>query len=174
MGTEYTGPDYVEGEGVFPTEGLWNAATDYSIWCWFGPGKSPVAPKGFWMHVSNKNPMGAKFIGDAGSIYVKRGNVLEGDPASLIDTQLGDNAVHLYKSRHHGRNFIEGVRERKQCVAPIQPAHHAIAIAHLGNIAMKLGRRLQWDANREQFVNDPMADRMLSRSMRGPWRLPVV
>ena len=174
MGTETTGPNYIEGEGNFPKTGLWDAATDYSVWCWYGPGKSPVAPKGFWMHVSNKNPMGAKFIGENGSIYVKRGNTLEASPTKLLDTELDDNATRLHKSRHHGRNFIEGIRTRKECVAPVQAAHHAIAIAHLGNIAMKLGRRIQWDSYNERFVNDPMADRMLSRAMRGLWRLPTV
>jgi predicted dehydrogenase len=173
MGTEHTGPTYIEGEGVFPKTGLWNAATDYHVWAWYGPGQSPVASQGFWMHVSNKNEMGARFYGENGSIHVTRGGS-SSNPASLLETELDDNAIRLYHSRHHGRNFIECVRTRERCVAPIQAAHTAINIAHLGNIAMKLGRRLHWDPVRERFVNDPMADRMLSRAMRGPWRLPLV
>ena len=42
---------------------------------------------------------------------------------------------------------------------------------HIGNIAMWLGRKLQWDPDKEHFVNDPAADRHLGRAMRAPWRI---
>jgi len=44
-------------------------------------------------------------------------------------------------------------------------------IGHLGLIAMKLGRKVNWDPVAERFVNDPEADRLLSRPMRSPWHL---
>jgi hypothetical protein len=44
-------------------------------------------------------------------------------------------------------------------------------VAHLGDIAMKLGRKVQWDLKPERFVNDPEANRYLSRPMRSPWHL---
>jgi hypothetical protein len=36
---------------------------------------------------------------------------------------------------------------------------------------MRLGRKLRWDPDREEFVGDAEADRLLSRAMRSPWRL---
>jgi hypothetical protein len=36
---------------------------------------------------------------------------------------------------------------------------------------MWTGRKLRWDPQAERFVNDPEADRHLSRSMRSPWHL---
>ena len=50
-------------------------------------------------------------------------------------------------------------------------AHHSIMVGHLGNIAMKLGRKLRWDSEKERFKNDPAADRLLKRPMRNPWYL---
>ncbi len=44
-------------------------------------------------------------------------------------------------------------------------------IGHLGLIAMKLGRKVRWNPGAERFENDPDADRLLSRPMRGPWHL---
>jgi hypothetical protein len=41
----------------------------------------------------------------------------------------------------------------------------------LGNIAMLLGRELNWDPVKERFVNDSEADLMISRNMRSPWTL---
>jgi hypothetical protein len=44
-------------------------------------------------------------------------------------------------------------------------------VGHLGSIAMKTGRKLYWDKQKEKFINDPNADRHLWRPMRGPWHL---
>jgi predicted dehydrogenase len=171
MGTEHTGPVSVAGRGEFPRDGLWNASINYLLACEFAPGASPVAPKGFTMYVSNQFPMGAKFMGSEGWVYVDRGNRIETEPASLKDSVIGDNETHLYKSENHARNFFDCIRSRKQAIAPIQAAHRAISIAHLGNIAMKLGRAVQWDPAKQNFINDPEAERKLMRAMRAPWTI---
>ena len=171
MGTENTGPVSVPGRGEFPRDGLWNASINYLLACEYAPGASPVAPKGFTMYVSNQFPMGAKFMGSEGWVYVDRGNRLETEPASLKESAIGDNEIHLYKSENHARNFFDCTRSRKQTIAPIQAAHRAISIAHLGNIAMKLGLAVQWDPAKQNFVNDPEAERKLMRAMRAPWTI---
>ena len=171
MGTEHTGPSEIEGGGRFPAAGLWDAATNYKFACQYAPGASPVAPGGFTMHVSNSFPMGARFVGSEGELHVARGNRLTSTPESIVESEIGPDDVHLYRSRNHFKNFLEGVRSRETTVTPIDVAHHAINIAHLGNIAMQLERKVRWDSRHERFVDDPEADRMLSRSMRGGWHL---
>lgn len=171
MGTEHTGPISVEGTGEFPKEGLWDAAMNYTLTCQYPAGASLVAPKGFTMLVSNSFPMGVRFEGSEGSLYVSRGDALEADPASILDVELKPNDVPLYDSSNHAKNFFDCVRTRKSTITPIQVAHRAISIAHLGNIAMKLERKLNWDPKTERFVNDPEADRKLSRAMRGNWHV---
>ena len=79
--------------------------------------------------------------------------------------------VHLYESADHKGNFLQCVRTRGETIAPIENAHRSVSCAHLGNLAMLLGRKLKWDPEKERFINDPEADRMLSRSMRAPWSL---
>ncbi len=171
MGTENTGPDEIEGKGIFPKTGLWDAATDYYIVAHYAPGASPAAPKGFNMILSNAFPNGTKFRGTGGSLFVSRGNTLETDPKEIKDAPIGENDVHLYDSKNHAGNFLECVRSRKETITPISAAHHAITVAHLGNISMQLGRKVQWDPAAERFINDPIADRMLSRAMRAPWTI---
>ena len=41
--------------------------------------------------------------------------------------------------------------------------------SHLGNVALRVGRKLTWDSAKERFVDDPEADRMLSRVARAPY-----
>lgn len=173
MGTEYTGPVSIKAKGEFPEDGIWNTAINYMLECRFAPGASPVAPDGFTMLVSNSFPMGCRWKGTEGEIFVDRGDTITAEPASVLDSVIGADEVHLYQSLDHAQNFFDCVRSRRQCVAPIAPAHHAIAIAHLGNIAMRLERELHWDPATETFVNDPEADRFLERAMRGPWHLYI-
>jgi len=171
MGTEATGPVEVDGTGVFPRTGLWDAATDYYIIARYAPGASPVAPKGFNMILSNAFENGARFRGTAGSLFVGRGNKLETDPKEIKDSKIEEKDIHLYKSTNHAGNFLDCMRSRKETITPISAAHHAIAVAHLGNISMRLGRKVLWNPETERFINDPIADRMLSRAMRAPWTI---
>jgi hypothetical protein len=46
-----------------------------------------------------------------------------------------------------------------------------VSVCHLGNIAYKLKRPLKWNPEREVFVGDEDANRLLSRPMRAPWHL---
>ena len=170
MGTEYTGPVEVEGHGEYPRDGLYNAAVNYHFECKYAKGASPVAPKGFTMIVGDDQPGGTKFEGTDGWVHVNRG-FLDTEPKSLLKSAIGPNEIHLYNSRHHQGNFLECRKTRAKTITPIEVAHRAITIAHLGNIAMQLERKVQWDPVKERFVKDPEADRKLSRAMRGAWHL---
>jgi hypothetical protein len=41
----------------------------------------------------------------------------------------------------------------------------------LAGIALKTRRKLNWDPNAEQFIDDDAANRYLSRAYRSPWHL---
>ena len=56
-------------------------------------------------------------------------------------------------------------------VAPVEAGHRSATVCHLGNIAMRLKRKLRWDPARELFVGDDEANGMLTRPMREPWSL---
>lgn len=170
MGAEYTGPIEIEGRGEYPRDGLWDAAMHYLYECVYPKGASPVAPDGFVMSVSNSHRGGAKFIGEKGWISVDRGH-FETDPATIKDIPSGPNDVPLYRSDNHARNFIECVRTRAETITPIEPAHRAISVAHLGNIAMQIERRIHWDPVNERILGDPEAERKLDRALRAPWHL---
>lgn len=71
----------------------------------------------------------------------------------------------------HYRNFIECVRSRRQPICDIETGHFSTILIHAGNIAMRLGRRLEFDARTESFVGDREANRYLSREYRKPWEL---
>jgi hypothetical protein len=92
----------------------------------------------------------------------------------LLDEPLKDDALKLYHSDDHMRNFLDCVRSREKTICPPEVGHRSVSVCHLGNISMRLGgRTLQWDPKAEQFFGDALASQMLSREMRKPWTLDV-
>jgi predicted dehydrogenase len=71
----------------------------------------------------------------------------------------------------HAKNFIENVRAAKKPEADVETGHRSTIVPHLGNIALKEGRKLKWDSARETFPDDPAARRRLGREPRKPWNL---
>jgi predicted dehydrogenase len=73
----------------------------------------------------------------------------------------------------HTFNFVECVRSRKTPAADIEVGHRGTSVALLGNIALRTGKKLHWDAKKEEFTGGVVADAsaMLSRSYRKPWDL---
>jgi hypothetical protein len=63
------------------------------------------------------------------------------------------------------------VKSRDETIAPVEVAHRSCSACLLGDIAMRTGRKLRWDPAREQFIDDAVASRLLSRTMRSPWKL---
>jgi predicted dehydrogenase len=74
----------------------------------------------------------------------------------------------------HVKNFLDCVRTRQRPVADVEIGHRSVSACHLGVIAYRLGRKVKWDVEREQFPNDPEAQAMTSRKYRKPWNLPEV
>ncbi|NQU53759.1 MAG: Gfo/Idh/MocA family oxidoreductase [Bacteroidetes bacterium] len=74
----------------------------------------------------------------------------------------------------HFANFIEAVRKHDKTIlnGPVETAHLSSGLAHLGNIAYRTGKVLNFNPETEKFVNDPEADAMLSRNYRSNYVVP--
>jgi predicted dehydrogenase len=165
LGLGRTGPVEIEGRGVYPKNGIYDVPYEYKFTCKYANGLTMVV-------ANNKQLLqGAKWYGESGKwIYVKRGK-LEANPPSVLKEVIGPDEIDLYRSRDHKRNFLDCIKSRKETIAPAEVGHRSISVALLGEIAMLTGRKLRWDPEKEVFLNDDGANRMLSRPMRSPWHL---
>jgi predicted dehydrogenase len=111
---------------------------------------------------------GVRFDGTDGWIFVSRGKI-EASVPDLLTTPLPGSATRLYVSENHMRNFFDCVRSRQQPICDVEIGHRSVSVCHLGVIGLRLGRKLQWDPAKEQFVGDAEAHRWLVREMRKPW-----
>jgi hypothetical protein len=117
--------------------------------------------------------MGARFEGEKGTIYVNRGN-LESTPEEIIEQPLSDNDVHLYTSKEHHQNWVECIKNRKLPICDVEIGHRSATVCHLGNIAIRTGRKISWDPAKEEIVGDAEASKRVTYVYRAPWKLPSV
>ncbi|MCB9846633.1 MAG: Gfo/Idh/MocA family oxidoreductase [Phycisphaeraceae bacterium] len=162
LGEMESGPTRISATGTYPQDGLWNAPVDYTVTATYASGVELIATS------SAEN--GVLFVGDDGWVFVTRGRI-DAQPKALLSEVFLPREDRLEISNDHHQNFLDCVRSRRDPIAPIEHAHRSISIAHLGNIALKLGRAITWDPPTETIAGDPTASAMLSRPMRGPWRL---
>jgi hypothetical protein len=114
-----------------------------------------------------------KFIGSDGWIFVTRGKIEASDP-DLLKTPLPASATLLYASNDHMGNLFECIRSRKAPVCEPEVGHRSATVCHLGVIAMRLGKTLEWDPVKEEFRNDAEANKWLAREQRKPWTYDTV
>jgi predicted dehydrogenase len=135
--------------------------------------------------VLERAPMGgAIFIGEKGKLEVNR-NKFASNPKEIAaelltkvdaaeeERKWSDQAA-LWQARWHLQNWIDCIRSRQKPVADVEIGHRSISVCHLANITREVGRRLQWDPAKEQFVGDEEANRLLVRPRRKGFELPKV
>jgi hypothetical protein len=89
--------------------------------------------------------------------------------AGLPRQDAGRQDYHLL----HVRNFLDCMRSRKQPRSDVEIGHNSMIACHLGNMAFRLGRRVDWNVENEKVVNDPEAQKLVTREYRAPWTLSM-
>ena len=159
--THKTGPWEVEGTAHIPTTGRNNVVMKWDVDIRMANGvKMKFRPGGDY----------TEFKGTEGWIGISRGGI-KADPPSLLKIKLKPDDVHLVESRNHRGNFLEAVKTRKDPVSHIEDAVRSDIFSHVSDIAIREGRKIVWDPQKEEIIGDEAASRRLSRAWRDPWRL---
>ena len=69
----------------------------------------------------------------------------------------------------HVRNFIDCIKSRQRPIADVEDGHQVTTACHLANLSLKVGRMVQWNAEKEEIVGDREAAALLERPYRKPW-----
>ncbi|WCJ60599.1 Gfo/Idh/MocA family oxidoreductase [Fontisphaera persica] len=175
--TGFNGPSAVRGKVlVAPVPGGYTAPSEYEVEFQYPNGVlhyiKTTKDDNIFGGVVNPNGQrnGIRFEGTEGWIWVRRG-AIEASQEEILTTPLPANAERLYVSRNHMENFFECVRSRKAPICDVETGHRSASECHLAQIALRLGRPLRWDANKERFVGEGAkeANTHLARPMRKPY-----
>ena len=177
MDTEHTGPISVEAVAQFPKSGTWNVHGDFMV--------KQEYKNGITVFVSGGYTNGVRYEGEDGWIFVSRGNytaspsdpvdkeksakALNASDPKILDSVIGPDEIHLYKSDEQHGNWLDCIQSRKQPISPIEIGHRACTICLISHIAMKVPGVLNWDPSKEKFSNNDLANSMLSRPQRYPY-----
>lgn len=182
----------------YPTRAFWSAHVDWSgasitEWgshtvdlCQWANNSDDTGPVEFWKEddrwigryengtkliIRNGLRFGTcpvRFEGDEGWVETGDSGEIDAHPKSLLGNRGFEGG---YPPENHVRAFLDSVVTRQQCVSDAETAHRSISACHVANMVKRLGRPVKWDPITETCVDDPEANRLVSRAYREPWYL---
>jgi predicted dehydrogenase len=167
LGMDDSGPTTIEGTATFNKNGWFETpetakqtftyANGVPVHCTLG--------KGY--------PGGVTFEGEKGTIYVKRGSITVTLDGQKVEKpyDLPTGSTKLYVSKGHHADWLDCVKTRKLPICDVEIGHRSATVCHLGNIAIRTGRKITWDPKAETIVGDKEAAAMLAKEYRKPWKL---
>ncbi len=164
--SEYTGPVAVEGKGQFPS-GLWNTMINFQITYRYANGvvmtceQTPTSQPSI-TYTGSKGWI--KVVGYPGQLTASNPEMLQAKPKP--------GELDLSHTLWDKNDFIEGVRENRQTLEPIEVGHRTISLSQIGLIACQMGEKLTWNPAKESFENHNAANALLAAPLcRSPWVL---
>ncbi|MEO6435823.1 MAG: Gfo/Idh/MocA family oxidoreductase [Tepidisphaeraceae bacterium] len=158
---------YKDGYPLDPLS--FNTASEFEVTCTYANGvEMLIADRVDRFPDTN----GIMILGDAGSVFVNREkqfgaalDALKTDPLPPGAFTPTPNVTPIPHEAHFV-NFLECCRTRKQPTSDVFEHVRTLNTCHLANIAMRLGRTIQWDATAQRIVGDDEADAFQSRPQR--------
>ena len=142
--TERTGPVEIDGKGVYPCrDSFWNVLLSFEITYRFAGGLE-------WIYRTEYPYF--RIEGDEGWIHADF-NKMDANPKSLLTLQpKPDDREFRFKSEK--QDFIDSVRSREETLEPAEVGHRVTSLGLLGQISIRLGRKLAFDPVKETFADD--------------------
>ncbi len=168
LGMDDSGPVSIEGTATFHKDQWFETPETARITYTYASGIPVSCTLGAKGH-----PGGTTFVGEKGKVAVNRGKIevtLNGekvkDPYALA---TGD--VKLTVSTNHHKHWLDCIKSRALPICDVEIGHRSATVCHLGNIALRTGRKIAWDPAKEQIVGDADAAKMAGKPYREPWKL---
>lgn len=159
-----SGPVSVEAKNwTFPETEIYDTPIQYDILSKYENGVEVL--------ISSKFPIGTKWIGENGWVFVTRGK-LEASNESWTVPGFEAGAWKTYKTPGHQRNFVDCVKSREEAIANAETGHRSVTPGHLGYLSNKIGAPIQWYPKAEKVVgNDSAQEMLMALPYRGDWKL---
>ena len=158
--SEHTSPTLIEGIGVTPRNAMNSVPNKFDL--------TYVFANEVVMYVRSTGPS-IRFEGSDGWCGNEGwcGELQAHDP-SIFEETFTDNKMWELPPNEH-RNFLDCVRKGAKPLYDVETLHRLSTTLLTGSIAMKLRRPLEWDSEKEEFVDDEEANVMRTREASTEW-----
>ena len=120
---------------------------------------------------------GIAYIGNSGTLILNRGGwevIEEKQSKNKVSKPFApstDNGLD-----RHWENFVSVVKSRKMedLHCPIQAGALVATVAQMGNIAYRSGKKLEWNAAKEQFTDNTVNKEYFMKEYHNGYKLPKV
>jgi predicted dehydrogenase len=170
-----------EGTGQFwAPGGLYNNIFSWDVTCKYQNGlevhfvSDDVALNGMLDHRAQKENNGTTFYGTKGWISLSRSSVQSNIPE--IDQKLNnfpknENGWINSENKTMGKRFISVIKGKESELCPLDDAIISDSISHMGDIAIRTGRKVTWDPVKGEVIGDPEGNKLYIRDMRSPYTI---
>jgi predicted dehydrogenase len=165
LGMDESGPTTIEGTAKYHPQNWYETPDWTQITYTYANGTTVLCGQDY--------KGGCTFEGEKGTIFVNRGQInitLGGEKQDAAKVGSGGD-VKLIASKDHHQNFLDCVKNRKLPICDVEIGHRSATVCHLGNIAIRSGKKITWDAAKETIIGDAEAAKMLTKEYRQPWKL---
>jgi predicted dehydrogenase len=119
-----------------------------------------------------KESNGTTFFGTKGWVSLSRSSCQSSLPE--LDQKLNNvpkqaNGRVMGENNTMGRRFINVVRGKEPELCPLDEAIISDTISHMGDIAIRIGRKITWDPIKGEIAGNPEATKLYVREMRAPY-----
>jgi predicted dehydrogenase len=175
LAAELSGPSTIEARATFMTNDVWTVHHTYHV--------EMAYPNGVQLILDTAYPNGIRFEGTQGWVFCARGaeqvtasdpnaatanarKALDASDPTLLTAPYGPDAKRWPASEDHYLDWLEAIAKRADPIAPVDQASRSLQACAAAWIGMKLGRKITWDAAKEQFAGDADASALRTRKPR--------
>jgi predicted dehydrogenase len=149
--------------------------TQYCVFEWGGSGKTGKRQLIFEQRIWS--PYFQEGYENGNAFYGTKGMLLLGKHGGWqivgVKNAVGKKVSGDVNLPAHHQNFLDAVRSGGRLHCDVEEGHLSASLAHLGNLACRVGRTLKLDAVAEKIVGDEESNKLLRRTYReGHWAVP--
>jgi predicted dehydrogenase len=163
LNMDNSGPVAIEGTATYDPQHRYEVTTTCRVSYLYENGVRVVLGQG-----QDDIKQGITFIGSDGRLFVDRDEI-ESEPKDVDDLSREQRDVHLHPSGSHHKNFLDCMKSRELPICDVEIGHRSATVCHLGNMAVRLGRKIRWDPSAEKIVGDAEAATWVDRPKRAPY-----
>ena len=123
---------------------------------------------------AHANLLGTTFYGSKGWISLSRSSIESDIPeikSKLKEIPRDKNGDIIDPDQSMGQALINTIKGKSKELCPLEDAIISDTISHMGDIAIRTGRKVIWDPAKGECVNDPEASKLFVRELRRPYQV---